>query len=41
MSTPSPRDIQEACDTLAKKGGAHESERAKMVTGSGSLTPAH
>ena len=29
------RDIQEACDTLAKKGGAHESERAKMVTGSG------
>ena len=29
------RDIQEACDTLAKKGGAHESERQKMVTGPG------
>jgi glutamate decarboxylase len=29
------RDIQEACDTLAKKGGAHESERSKMVTGPG------
>jgi glutamate decarboxylase len=29
------RDIHEACDTLEKKGGAHESERAKMVVGSG------
>jgi glutamate decarboxylase len=28
-------DIREACDTLAKKGGAHEAERAKMVVGSG------
>jgi glutamate decarboxylase len=28
-------DIAEACATLAKKGGAHESERAKMVTGPG------
>ena len=28
-------DIEEACATLARKGGAHESERAKMVTGSG------
>ena len=27
------RDIQEACDTLALKGGAHESERQKIVTG--------
>jgi glutamate decarboxylase len=29
------RDIEEACDTLAKKGGAHESERKKIVTGPG------
>ncbi|MPV89879.1 glutamate decarboxylase [Georgenia ruanii] len=29
------RDIEEACTTLAKKGGAHESERQKVVTGSG------
>jgi glutamate decarboxylase len=29
------RDIDEACTTLEKKGGAHESERRKMVTGSG------
>jgi glutamate decarboxylase len=29
------RDIEEACTTLAAKGGAHESERAKMVIGSG------
>jgi glutamate decarboxylase len=29
------RDIHEACDTLTKKGGAHESERARMVVGSG------
>jgi glutamate decarboxylase len=29
------RDIEEACATLAKKGGAHESERRMMVTGSG------
>jgi glutamate decarboxylase len=29
------RDIEEACSTLEKKGGAHESERRKMVTGSG------
>jgi glutamate decarboxylase len=29
------RDIEEACKTLAKKGGAHKSERARMVTGSG------
>ena len=29
------RDIHEACDTLEKKGGAHESERAKMVVGPG------
>src|SRR6186997_558330 len=29
------RDIEEACATLAKKGGAHESERKKMVTGPG------
>ena len=27
------RDIEEACDTLAKKGGAHESERKMVVTG--------
>ncbi len=29
------RDIDEACKTLARKGGAHESERRKMVTGPG------
>src|SRR6476660_3412700 len=29
------RDIEEACATLEKKGGAHESERQKMVTGPG------
>ena len=29
------RDIAEACTTLARKGGAHESERVKMVTGPG------
>jgi glutamate decarboxylase len=29
------RDIEEACRTLALKGGAHESERAKIVTGPG------
>jgi glutamate decarboxylase len=29
------RDIEQACATLAKKGGAHESERQKMVTGPG------
>ena len=29
------RDIEEACRTLTAKGGAHESERAKMVTGPG------
>jgi glutamate decarboxylase len=29
------RDIEDACATLAKKGGAHESERKKIVTGSG------
>jgi glutamate decarboxylase len=29
------RDIEDACTTLAVKGGAHESERAKMVTGPG------
>lgn len=29
------RDIEEACATLARKGGAHESERAKVVTGPG------
>ena len=29
------RDIEEACATLAKKGGAHESERNKIVIGSG------
>lgn len=28
-------DIEEACATLSRKGGAHESERAKMVTGPG------
>ena len=30
------RDIEEACDTLAKKGGAQESERMKIV-----LSPGH
>ncbi len=29
------RDIEEACATLAKKGGAHETERNMMVTGPG------
>ena len=29
------RDIEDACTTLAAKGGAHDSERAKMVIGSG------
>jgi glutamate decarboxylase len=29
------RDIEEACSTLAKKGGAHESERSKIVIGPG------
>ena len=29
------RDIEEACSTLAKKGGAHESERNKIITGPG------
>jgi glutamate decarboxylase len=29
------RDIEEACTTLAEKGGAHESERRKVVTGPG------
>ena len=29
------RDIEDACATLDKKGGAHESERQKMVTGPG------
>ena len=29
------RDIEEACTTLARKGGAHESERRKIVTGPG------
>ncbi len=29
------RDIAEACATLARKGGAHESERQKMVVGPG------
>ena len=29
------RDIEEACATLERKGGAHESERRKMVAGSG------
>ncbi|HEU0213888.1 MAG TPA: glutamate decarboxylase [Jiangellaceae bacterium] len=29
------RDIEEACRTLERKGGAHESERQKMVTGPG------
>jgi glutamate decarboxylase len=29
------RDIEEACNTLEKKGGVHESERKKIVTGPG------
>ncbi len=29
------RDIEEACATLDKKGGAHESERQKILTGPG------
>jgi glutamate decarboxylase len=29
------RDIEEACRTLDKKGGAHESERQKIMTGPG------
>jgi glutamate decarboxylase len=29
------RDIEDACATLAAKGGAHESERQQMVTGPG------
>lgn len=29
------RDIEEACSTLAKKGGAHASERNRIVTGPG------
>jgi len=29
------RDIEEACATLMKKGGAHESERSKIVVGPG------
>jgi glutamate decarboxylase len=29
------RDIEQACATLAKKGGAHEAERRRMVTGPG------
>ena len=29
------RDIEEACGTLAKKGGAHESERQKILIGPG------
>jgi glutamate decarboxylase len=29
------RDIADACTTLEEKGGAHESERRKMITGSG------
>jgi glutamate decarboxylase len=29
------RDIEEACSTLTRKGGAHASERQKMVTGPG------
>ncbi len=28
-------DLAEACDTLAKKGGAHESERRQVVSGPG------
>ena len=29
------RDLHDACATLDKKGGAHEDERAKIVTGPG------
>ncbi len=29
------RDIAEACETLARKGGTHESERRQMVSGPG------
>jgi glutamate decarboxylase len=29
------RDIAEACETLEKKGGAHESERRRVITGPG------
>jgi glutamate decarboxylase len=29
------RDIEDACTTLEKKGGVHESERQKIVTGPG------
>ena len=29
------RDIEEACTTLDRKGGAHESERQKIMTGPG------
>jgi len=29
------RDIEDACATLEKKGGVHESERQKIVTGPG------
>ena len=29
------RDIKEACDTLEKKGAAHDSERRKIMTGPG------
>jgi glutamate decarboxylase len=29
------RDIEEACQTLARKGGAHESERKKIIIGPG------
>jgi len=29
------RDIDDACATLEKKGGVHESERQKIVTGPG------
>jgi glutamate decarboxylase len=28
-------DIAEACNTLERKGGAHESERRKIMTGPG------
>ena len=29
------RDIDQACTTLARKGGAHESERQQMISGPG------
>ena len=29
------QDIEDACSTLDQKGGAHESERAKVKQGSG------